>query len=226
MYNLGVGSRLISRFMGLSLFLISVLLLVWGLRGVSYDSITVVLGQNDLDSSESASPKLSAEQPAGRILLEWPQRLRPGDAGEVRLTFYPEPLPQGVRDLDRILQSRLELAGITQTPTGEISQLLTLEHPVAFLWNLRSNQMGNYPGDVWLYVRQYSQNEAQKQRKVVLSHHFDFPVSGLLGLSGLQARILGSVGLVVGIVLGLGERIFRNLDHDAKWTARKDDKDA
>jgi hypothetical protein len=205
MYNFPMSLRPGLRYFGLALLLVSALILTWGLRAETYQSKMVAITQADLDPSASAGSVPNANTVMGRLVLEWPQSLRLGDAGKVRLIFSPELSQLSHNATDRILRSRLDLAGFAQTPTGEISHALILDHPVTFLWNLRSIRMGKYIGDVWLYVQSNLPGVSDGNSKVVIAQQFEIPVTGLLGMSGLEARIIGGVGLVIGAFLGLGE---------------------
>ena len=217
-----------SRTFGLILLLVSLIVLTWGVRSVTYRTQTVPVTLAEL-SSPAGNRQLpgfgtNPNQIVGRLFLEWPESLRLGDAGEVRLSFNPEipvgaqaPQPETSGGANQVLQSRLELAGIAYTPTGEISQALSMAHPVIFLWNLRARQMGDFSGTTWLHLSEISANGSQtgntgkSMPKVLSAQQIDVPVNTFWGLSGIQARILGGVGLAVGAVLGLGSLFFQAL---------------
>jgi hypothetical protein len=218
------------RALGLALMLIALVVLTWATRAVTYRTQTATITQAELHpAGENGLPLKNPDQIAGRIFLEWPEALRLGDAGEVRLSFDPEAAqnaqaaPDGLATPDalaatqpataeaggEVLQSRLELAGIIHTPTGEISQALSLEHPVTFLWNLRAGQPGDFAGTTWLHLQTEQAGAGQEARVVLTAQQLDIPVMTFYGLSGAEARIIGWVGLALGLALGLGDLFFR-----------------
>ena len=62
---------------------------------------------------------------------------------------------------------------------------------------------GIFSGKVWLHLRFVPPPPAQEQRILLAAQQVDIQVVSLLGLSGSQARLFGSLGLVVGGFLGL-----------------------
>ena len=162
-----------------------------------------------------------ARSPEPRLLeLSWPKSLRLGDDGTLRLTVgFPvrrgstgSQSPAGTAGRVQpgvdsayhlILQSHLDLPGITRTPTGEVSQAMLPDQPVVFLWYLRPATPGIFSGKVWLHLRFVPPPPAQEQRILLAAQQVDIQVTSLLGMSGGQARLFGSLGLVVGGFLGL-----------------------
>jgi hypothetical protein len=102
-----------------------------------------------------------------------------------------------------VLVSRLDLAGIRHTPTGEVSQALVSEHPVVFLWNVRAGMPGNYAGRTWLHLQSLMPESEGQDRRLLAAQDLEIRVISLLGLSGDQARVFGAVGLAMGAVLVL-----------------------
>jgi hypothetical protein len=212
MYNFVMSSRILLKSVGLVLLLLSIILVSWGLQTVRYTTKTVDISRTDLIIADVSTQASEPDIPLGRMILQWSEVFRLGDRAEVRLTFSPENKQTNPPQPDGVLRAKLDLAGITHTPTGEISQALTWNHPVIFLWNLRSVQTGRYLGDVWLYLSATNSSQVGPGQKVIFSQQFDSEIVSFLGLSGLHARILGCVGLVIGAFLGLGDWITQLLD--------------
>ncbi len=207
---------MILRLLALLLLPVSLALLTWGVRPVASRTQILMITRAEISPPGiGGHPDGNPNQTAGRLYLEWPNELRLGDAGEVRLSFTPEIQPAAslpaVEGAGRVLQSRLELAGIVFTPSGEISQALSLAHPVTFLWSLRAGQEGDFPATVWLHLRFPSAGVSQETRTVLTAQNLEIPVTALFGLSGAATRILGWVGLAVGLALGAGDVVSRAL---------------
>ncbi len=92
---------------------------------------------------------------------------------------------------------------MTHTPTGEVSQAMLPDQPVVFLWYLRPTAPGVFSGKVWLHLRAVPPPPAPDQRILLAAQQIDIQVTSLLGMSGSQARLFGSLGLVVGGFLAL-----------------------
>jgi hypothetical protein len=240
MYNTPMLLVKLRRVFGLALLLISLVILIWGLRSPETMLQATELAPSDLAFPGSDQPAGNdsaggaAVQPPGPRLLElsWPKNLRLGDEGTLRLTVgFPSPDTTGEQTnsdpagdvrpgednaTHLVLQSHLDLPGIARTPTGEVSQAMLPGHPVVFLWYLRPTAPEIFSGKVWLHLLLVPSPPAQQQRILLAAQQVDIQVTSLLGLSGSQARLFGSLGLVVGAFLGLDGLLIGYLERLAK----------
>jgi hypothetical protein len=227
MYNTPMLLIKLRRVFGLLLLVISLVVLIWGLRSPEYMLQATELAPSDLFFQESNQPTANGpargaavQSPGSRLLeLSWPKSLRLGDEGTVRLTVRvlsseptasqassetAEPVQPGMDNAYHfVLQSHLDLPGMAHTPTGEVSQAMLPDQPVVFLWYLRPASSGIFNGKVWLHLRFIPPSPAQEQRILLAAQQVDIQVTSLLGMSGSQARLAGSLGLVVGSFLAL-----------------------
>lgn len=209
----------IRRIAGLALLLASGALFLWSMRPLPVQRETAPLYVDELGSIGSGIAAPGGERlKVGEITLEWPRRIRKGESGSVRLTMNLDSNPESQNALMElglemaVLQSRLELAGIRHTPTGEISQAFSLDHPVVFLWNLRADQTGDYPGRCWLHL--LAKTKIESGRKLLVAPEIQVEVESLLGLGGEIGRALGAAGMAAGAILsldGLANWLFRRL---------------
>ena len=116
-----------------------------------------------------------------------------------------------------VLQSHLDLPGISRTPTGEVSQVMSSDQPVVFIWYLRPSAPGVFRGKVWLHLRFVPRAPGQEQRILLAAQQVDIEVTTLLGMSGSQARLFGSLGLAASLPLLLEGFFNRSLD----WVAQR-----
>ena len=243
MYNNPMPFQNIRRVFGLLLLVLSLVALIWGLSSPEYQLQATGLAPVDMTLPGSEPPigstsavESAARSPEPRLLkLSWPKRLRLGDDGTLSLIVgFPSPLPAGstgsqatqagaggvqpaVYDAyNLVLQSHLDLPGIVRTPTGEISQAMLPDQPVEFLWYLRPLTPGIFSGKVWLHLRFVPRSTGQEERILLAAQQVDIQVVSLLGMSSSQARLLGSVGLVVGVFLGLDGVLSWSLEQLAK----------
>jgi hypothetical protein len=230
MYNTSMLLQKVRRAFGLLLLILSLIVLTWGLSSVEYQLQATELAPADMALPGSKQPTggdlaggSAVQQPGSRLLeLSWPKRLRLGDDGTLRLTVgFPTYLPLGSAGsqtspasvvglqsgnydaYNLVLQSHLDLPGMAHTPTGEVSQLMLPDQPVVFLWYLRASTPGMFSGKVWLHLRFVPRSTGQEQHILLAAQQVDVQVVKLLGMSGSQARLFGSLGLVVGGFLGL-----------------------
>jgi hypothetical protein len=227
---------------GLLLLFLSVVVLVWGLKPAKYLLQTTQLAPADLALPASEPPSAGSSgsaqatlAPESRLLeLFWPESLRLGDDGTLRLTVgFPSAQAAGLSGSQTppavaaaqpaiydayklVLQSHLDLPGITRTPTGEVSQALVPHQPAVFLWYLRPPAAGDFSGRVWLHLQFVPRSSGREERILLAAQQVDIRVVRLFGLSGSQARLFGSLGLVVGGFLGLDGVLIWGLNQLAK----------
>ena len=160
-----------------------------------------------------------------RLNLEWPPKLREGDSGVVKLVLEVDdqgnltPTAEVEGNVVRsetveienlydthnvVAEARLDMAGVDISPMGEISEPLRPGQSATFFWNIRTPQVGRYKGTVWLHLRFIPLNgDEPDSRTMVSAQVIDVDSVNFLGLGGTPARLLGSVGALVGSVLGL-----------------------
>lgn len=212
----------VRRVFGILLLLFSLLAIYWGTRPVRFQSREIPIYAAELQPTPTTSAPALTGNPAGRLILEWPDEIRIGDPASMRLIFVPNDEPyNGEGDLakdgsssqpgavgpddplKRVLQARLDLVGIQHTPTGEIRQALRLDHPIIFLWNLRPQEPGAYDGKIWLHLKFGTAGGGEEAQRVLAAQSVVLRSVGLFGLTGSLARAIGGIGLVIGAMLSL-----------------------
>jgi hypothetical protein len=227
MYNTSMLLIKLRRVLGLVLLVISLVVLIWGLCSPEYVLQATELASSDLaipgsnqQAGKGSTGGAAVQSPGARLLeLSWPKSLRLGDEGTIRLTLRvispeasasqassetAEAVQPGMDNAYHfVLQSHLDLPGMAHTPTGEVSQAMLPDQPVVFLWYLRPATSGIFYGKVWLHLRFIPPSPAPEQRILLAAQQVEIQVTSLLGMSGSQARLFGSLGLVVGGFLAL-----------------------
>lgn len=163
--------------------------------------------------------------PENRLLvLEWPAKIKAGDADVIRLTLEMDEygkltptaqvggnlleaqslqIPNLYDSHDVIAEARLDLAGMEVAPGGDIAEALLPGKPVTFLWSIRPAEPGVYRGIVWLHLRFIPNQGGEEIQRVLSAQRVEIQAVNFLGLGGSAARVLGSVGTVIGSVFGL-----------------------
>ncbi len=158
------------------------------------------------------------------LVLEYPSRLRVGDSHTLRLkidmgekgnlpvapevTGYEpgnEPLiiPDVYNTHNLIVEALLDMSGVQHAPSGELSETLRPGKPVMFLWHLRALEASKYRGTIWLHLRFDPLDGGSESSSLLSARLIDIEAFDFFGLNGSLARVVGSVGLVMGSILGL-----------------------
>ncbi len=212
----------VRRGVGILMLLVSLVFLLWGIWPQATRIRTVPLSPNPFTPSVTSNIPYVFENHL--LVLEWTPRLRAGDAGSINLKIikdqqvYPSPTsPKGEGEStiesyenqisptteNTIVEARLDMMGLQYSPTGEIREAYREGQPVMFLWSVRAPKEGTYRGTIWLHARSNSQVGGGEIRSVLSAPRLEIVGNKILGLGGIAARVLGSVGVVVGSMLGL-----------------------
>lgn len=190
-----------------------------------------------LQPTMSAAPLMVAPPPAipesRRLTVEYPPRIRVGDAGLVRLTLevddlgYLTPTAEAAGDVVTgqvvqipnlyethhvIAEARLDLLGVQVRPEGLVSEPLLPGQAVTFFWSVRPSEAGTFRGTLWFHLRFVDKTSGQESGRTIAAPPVQVEAVTLLGLSAGAARLAGSLGSFVGAVLG-----FPFVDEVLKW---------
>lgn len=171
--------------------------------------------------------KLSPAVNEQRLLtLEWPARIRVGDADVIRLTLEvsqegsltPTAIIAGhelrgevisipnIYDTHNVIAAaRLDIASMQVIPNDLIEQPLLPGEKVDYFWSVSTDDIGTYRGTVWLYLRFLPFNGGEETQKALSAQVLEINSVNIFGLGGTPARVLGSIGIVVGALLGMDD---------------------
>jgi hypothetical protein len=160
---------------------------------------------------------------ARRVTLEYPPRIRMGDSDVVRLTLEVDTLgnitptaqfagntvagqtvqvPNLYATHSVLAEARLDLAGVEIRPGDVISEPLLPGQSVTFYWSVRPGSQGTFRGTAWLFLHFIDKSTKEESRIPLSAQTVEIATAELFGLGGSLARTAGSVGSVVGAVLG------------------------
>jgi len=190
--------------------------------------------------TQAASPTQAVDAPRQpaiperrMLLLEYPATLRAGDADRVILTLEVDELGnltptaqvggnviQGeiieipnVYDTHNLMaEARLDMAGMQVQPAETVSETMLPGQKVVFFWSIRPQEVGNYKGTVWFYLRFIPKDGSPGLRQAISAQLIEIDAVTLFGLKAGPARWLGMFGTVVGVVLG-----FPFIEDAIKW---------
>jgi hypothetical protein len=174
--------------------------------------------------TNSPPPTVAARVPERRLLsLEWPPRLRAGDADLVRLSLKvdekgqitptalfedhvvigePVEIPDVFETHNVMAEARLDIAGLDVAPGDLVSQSLRPGEDLTFTWSIRGEEVGKLRGTVWLYLRFLPLDGGQESGLALSAQIIEIEVVNLFGIGGAAARIMGLVGVAFSGLLG------------------------
>ncbi len=159
-----------------------------------------------------------------RLTLEYPARIRAGDADVVRLTLEVDTLggitptaevagnlvTGGIVQVPDLYQTHyvvaeadLDLAGVDFQPRGPVSEPLLPGESVTFRWSVHPTAPGSYRGTAWLFLVFTDKVTGAQSRKAISAQPIEIDATTFFGLGGDAARLAGGLGAVGGGVLGL-----------------------
>jgi hypothetical protein len=183
------------------------------------------------DHTIQASPENATEVApriieARKLVLEWSPKIRVGEQGVVHLTLdVDEPgnltptadiaghTDQGeivfspnIYDTHRVIAAaRLDIAALHIAPNNLIEQPLLPGERVDYYWGVTANEVSTIRGTVWLYLRLLPLSGGNEIQRPLTAQVIEIKSVSLLGLGSKQARVLGSIGIVVGGLLGMDD---------------------
>jgi len=172
---------------------------------------------------EAVPTTLPAIPERRRLTLEFPAKIRAGDSDVVRLTLEVDALgnitptaqfegnvvtgevveiPNLYETHNVIAEAKFDIAGIQVSPPDLISQTLSQGQVVNFYWSVRPTDPGSYRGTIWFYLRFADKVSGEESRNAVSAQIVEIDAVNLLGLPANIVRTAGSIGSVVGAIIG------------------------
>lgn len=205
--------------------MVSAGILIWGVLPPDNDSRTVTVSSVEIKpiTQENHSNTASgyAENGNTNLILSWPGVLRVGDVYKVRMTYDAvarDVLIQDVGDssADETEQNRfsnllseahLDVVGLEVVPAGSVMEPYRPGKSLKYFWKIRAKQSGDFRGMVWLLIN-FVPFESNDHGKPLFENHIpitaqkiEFKAVKLWGLSGPQARIVGGIGISLGVLM-------------------------
>jgi hypothetical protein len=158
------------------------------------------------------------------VELEWPAQMRLGDSDTIRLALIPSKGGYVVRaefpehqtesggvdiarpgGYDLMASARLDAAGFDISPQGDQAQELPLDSTVTWRWTITPRTGGQHRVALILSLRWIPQsaNAGPIRETEIFSRALTVGVNSMLGLTTLQAGIVGLAGMMLGGSLGL-----------------------
>jgi hypothetical protein len=172
-------------------------------------------------STDAAQPALLETR---RLTLEFPPKIKADSASDiVRLTlevddlgnitptaYYEENVITGeVIQIPNLyethhvgVEASFDIAGFEVKPAGSIYQPMQSGKPVTFTWSIRSPQVGEFRGTIWVHLIFVDKITNEETRLPVSAQIVDIEAVDLFGFSTNFVKTSGVVGSVLGIIVG------------------------
>lgn len=191
-----------------SLLLWGVILLVWASVPVRELMLvqTILPSEMRLPNHEQPGQAVLEER---QVRLEWPNSMRIGDSGEIRLTFEPgggdsidgspgTKFSNVYSQYNLMAEGRVEAAGVRVVPANPIRESLPDGQTIRYMWKITAEKTGVYAGTVWLSLRFLPLDGKEPIQSPIFITTINLRETSLWGISGPAARLLGGLGLLLG----------------------------
>ena len=192
-----------------------------------------------ISASRATTPTIGVERRL--IELEWPQTIKIGDSGSVRLSLQPSvdgyiavaetengklltktvnvPRPPGY---DIRASARLEGVTFDIQPTDEREFDLPEGQPMEWRWTISPRGTGLHQLSLNVHMQQVARTTGVAPRDYLLySRGLDVQVTSVLGMNAVQSGLLGGTGLLAGALISvLGLVLHRKHNLSSSKTTR------
>jgi hypothetical protein len=189
--------RKLGVFMVSLIMVVSLSLLAWGFWPPHRETIILPLLPAD------GTPSLPEKR---MIHLTFSPVMRAGETQTVELDLVTEGETASAslyQEYNVVLEARLELPFADVRPANLVSTALVEGGDATFYWEVNPRQVSDLQGTVWLYLRLIRKAGGKETRKPVSAQLIEISSKSLLGWTGSEVRIAGSVGLLLGLALGV-----------------------
>jgi hypothetical protein len=173
---------------------VSLPLLVWGFWPPRRETIVLPL---------LPAPGMLSLPEARTIHLKFSPVMRAGDSQIVELNLSADGVATDTSLYEQyrvIAEARLDLPFADVRPADIVSTALGEGGAATFYWEVNPREEGELRGTVWLYLRLVPQAGGEETRQPVSAQLIGIRSKSMLGRTGSQARALGVVGLLLGLV--------------------------
>lgn len=100
------------------------------------------------------------------------------------------------------VEASFDIAGFEVKPAGSVYQPMQQGQPVTFSWSIRSPQVGQFRGTIWVHLIFVDKTTNEESRLPISAQIVDIEAVDLFGFSTNFVKASGVVGSVLGLVVG------------------------
>jgi hypothetical protein len=216
--------RIIRQIVSFVLILAGLIMLAWASIPYKRQILVTTILPAEMQAPEGGQGGGQALLQARQVVLEWPESMRIGDKAVISLAFQPaenqtndnyhgSDLTDAYASYNLMAEGGFEVAGLRVNPDNPVRESLLAGQMVSLKWTIGAQEAGSFPGDVWLSLRFLPLDGSPASDVPIFVQQVELHASSLLGLGGPQARLLGGMGVIVGLALSTDVmiRMFKKL---------------
>ena len=188
-------------------------MLIWAAFPNTRQSTMQEIQSSKISIPRRDQPSLGLGMENRQVVLEWPESMRIGDEDEIILTFEarnkspvinPDLSTEDIYQRYNLMaEGKFEAAGIMVTPANPTRKSMPTGQAVGFTWRVSIDRAGNYNGKVWLSLRFLPLDGSQAVEVPVFVQELDIRATSLLGMRTETVRLLGGLGIILGLALSI-----------------------
>jgi hypothetical protein len=209
-YNFDLMLKTVRHIIAFILLIIGIGLLVWASWPVREQTMLQTILPEAMRVPKDGEPAQAVLE-IRQVELEWPESLRIGDSGEIRLAFVPAGVgtpadSSGIKfgdvydQYNLMAEGRFEVTGVKVEPANPVRESFLAGQKILYAWKITADEAGIYPGTVWLYLRFLPLNESSPSQSPIFVSRVELKITSLWGISGPIARLLGSGAMGLSVI--------------------------
>jgi len=163
----------------------------------------------------SILPKTDTVLEGKNFSIFWPEKIIAGSSDSIQMNvkldqsflindiFAKSNSSQVIPSLDSYminLEARVDLIGISITPSGIMSKNILPDQKINFSWNINATTPGEYKGTIWLFINLISKQSNEKSiKEPIVAKPIKISVRNFLGLNVKLVRIFAGTLLFFSI---------------------------
>jgi hypothetical protein len=217
-YNRGLLLKKRRHALSIGLLLICASLLFWASLPNQHQKVVQTLASFEIQLPSSTQAVTQTLMETRRVMLECPSFMRIGDTEVITLVFEPiqddtpssNPVGKSsdvYSNYNIMAEARIEAAGIRINPANPTRESMPSGHSVNFKWQVNVERAGAYKGNVWLSLRFLPLDGTSASQEPIFVREVTIHAVSLLGMGGPLARVVGTVGIMLSVLIILDDMI-------------------
>ena len=202
----------IRRAFSIGLLLFGSGLLVWASLPSKHEVVVQAISSSEMQLPSNGQANIPSILETRQVRLDWPSSMRIGDMEGITLVFEPiandmsasnpqDKFSDIYKDYNIMAEARFEVAGIRVSPAIPTRESMLSGRPVKYEWQINAEQARTIYGTVWLSLRFLALDGNMAIQKPIFIREVDIHATSLCGMSAPMARLLGSTGIILSVVI-------------------------
>lgn len=207
-------------FIGSTILFLSISIGIWGMW--IYRQIMQGFELSELIIEPEQGSYVKFELGNSRLIFKWQPIVQVGNISYIHIELIPNDQQEGLLNersihqqefnknsaqkgssalANMLIEANIEVSQMLVAPANEMLMFLRPGQPVRFIWSVIPTDLGIFQGKVWLHLRLISSSGETLNRIPITAQRFTVKSVKFLGLSGPNAKLLGTIGMILGLVI-------------------------